>query len=230
MKRLGIISVAAAFFMTAAVFSSSAGANGQLDQVLSNMQQAAQKIASLSAKMEQVKRNTQIGGKEMFRGHIFFKHAGKTNDKVLIKYEIPAGQAVSVVGDEITLYQPSINQVIYTSRRSQASQNQEFAFFSTPYSLNSAEIKARYQAAHVGEEQVGGARTSVLELTPKAKSAIKKMKWWVDQTTWLPIKSELVEQNGDISTFTLSDIKTNVSMSDGMFKIKVAKGTKEIRR
>jgi outer membrane lipoprotein-sorting protein len=166
----------------------------------------------------------------MFRGHIFFKHAGKTNDKVLIKYEIPAGQAVSVVGDEITLYQPSINQVIYTSRRSQASQNQEFAFFSTPYSLNSAEIKARYLAAHVGEEQVSGARTSVLELTPKAKSAIKKMKWWVDQTTWLPVKSEVVEQNGDISTFTLSDIKTNVSMSDGMFKIKVAKGTKEIRR
>jgi outer membrane lipoprotein-sorting protein len=230
MKRLGIISIAAAFFMTAAVFSSKAGANGQLDQVLSNMQQAAQKITSLSAKMEQVKRNTQIGGKEMFRGHIFFKHAGKTNDKVLIRYEIPAGQAVSVVGDEITLYQPSINQVIYTSRRSQASQNQEFAFFSTPYSLNSAEIKARYQAAHVGDEQVGGARTSVLELTPKSKSAIKKMKWWVDQTTWLPIKSELVEQNGDISTFTLSDIKTNGAMSDGMFKIKVAKGTKEIRR
>jgi len=114
MKRPGIISFAAAFFMTAAVFSSNAGANGQLDQVLSNMQQAAQKITSLSAKMEQVKRNTQIGGKEMFRGHIFFKHAGKTNDKVLIRYEIPAGQAVSVVGDEITLYQPSINQVIYT--------------------------------------------------------------------------------------------------------------------
>jgi len=70
----------------------------------------------------------------------------------------------------------------------------------------------------------------VLELTPKAKSAIKKMKWWVDQTTWLPIKSEVVEQNGDISTFTLSDIKTNGAMSDAMFKIKVAKGTKEIRR
>jgi outer membrane lipoprotein-sorting protein len=230
MKRLGIFSIAATFLLSASVFSSSAAANGQLDQVLSNMQREAQKITNLYAYMEQVKRNTQIGGREVFKGKIFFKHAGKGKDKVKIEYDIPAGQAVSVVGDEIILYQPSINQAIITSRRSQASQNQEFAFFSTPYSLSSAEIKARYQANHVGEEQVGGTRTSVLELTPKGKSAVKKMKWWVDQTTWLPIKSEVIEQNGDVSTFTLSGMKTNGSMSDGMFKINIPKGTKIIRR
>jgi outer membrane lipoprotein-sorting protein len=145
-------------------------ANGQLDQVLSNMQREARNIKTLFAHMEQTKRNTQIGGKEIYRGKIFFKHAGKGNDRVKIVYEIPAGQEVSVIGDEITLYQPSINQVIYTSRRSQASQNQEFAFFSTPYSLTSAQIKSRYDAAYLGEEQVGGARTSVvgrsIELAP----------------------------------------------------------------
>ncbi|HET9529278.1 MAG TPA: outer-membrane lipoprotein carrier protein LolA, partial [Blastocatellia bacterium] len=198
--------------------------------VLSNMQREARNIKTLFAHMEQAKRNTQIGGKEIYRGKIFFKHAGKGNDKVKIEYDIPAGQEVSVIGDEITLYQPSINQVIYTSRKSQASQNQEFAFFSTPYSLTSAQIKSRYNAVYVGEEQMGGTKTSVIELTPKAKSAVKKIKWWVDQSSWLPIKSEVIEQNGDVSTFTLSGLKTNGSMSDGMFKIKVAKGTKEIRR
>jgi outer membrane lipoprotein-sorting protein len=230
MKRTSISGLAAAFAIAATLFSSGVEANGQLDQVLSNMQREARNIKTLFAHMEQTKRNTQIGGKEIYRGKIFFKHAGKGNDRVKIVYEIPAGQEVSVIGDEITLYQPSINQVIYTSRRSQASQNQEFAFFSTPYSLTSAQIKSRYDAAYLGEEQVGGARTSVIELTPKAKSAVKKIKWWVDQSSWLPIKSEVIEQNGDVSTFSLSGLKTNGSMSDGIFKIKVAKGTKEIRR
>lgn len=230
MKRTAIFGLAAAFAIAATLLSSGVEANGQLDQVLSNMQREARNIKTLFAHMEQAKRNTQIGGKEIYRGKIFFKHAGKGNDKVKIEYDIPAGQEVSVIGDEITLYQPSINQVIYTSRKSQASQNQEFAFFSTPYSLTSAQIKSRYNAVYVGEEQMGGTKTSVIELTPKAKSAVKKIKWWVDQSSWLPIKSEVIEQNGDVSTFTLSGLKTNGSMSDGMFKIKVAKGTKEIRR
>ncbi|HSE96686.1 MAG TPA: outer membrane lipoprotein-sorting protein [Blastocatellia bacterium] len=230
MKRIGILSLAATFFLSAALFSSKVEANGQLDQVLANMQREAQKIRALSAKMEQIKRNTVIGGKEIHRGHIFFKHAGKGKDKVLIKYEVPAGQAVSVVGDEIILFQPNIKQAIITTRGSQASQNQEFAFFSTPYSLTSTQIKARYHAVYIGEEQVGGSKTSVLELTPKAKSAVSKIKWWVDQSNWLPIKSEVVEADGNLSTFTLTEIQVNGAISDGMFKISIPNDFKKIKR
>ncbi|HWP44561.1 MAG TPA: outer membrane lipoprotein-sorting protein [Blastocatellia bacterium] len=230
MKRISIFGLLAILLASASVFSFSVRANGQLDQVLSNMQREARKIKNFYSKMEQIKRNTQIGGKEIYRGEIFFKHGGKGKDKVLIQYEIPPGQKVSVVGDEIILFQPNIKQALITSRSSQASQNQEFAFFATPYSLTTAQIKSRYNAVYLGDEQVGGARTSVLELTPKLKSAVKKMKWWVDQSSWLPIRTEVIEQNGDVSTFTLSNLKINGAMPDGMFKIKIPGDFKVVRR
>lgn len=230
MKKIGIFGLTTAFLLAVSVFSSAVSANGQLDQVLSNMQREAKKITSLFANMEQVKRNTQIGGKEVYRAKIFFKHGGKGADRVLIAYDVPAGQKVSVIGNEIVLLQPNIKQAIITSRTSQASQDQEFAFFSTPYSLTSAQIKSRYNAVYLGEEQVGESRTSVLELTPKGKSAVKKIKWWVDQSSWLPIKSEVIEQNNDASTFLLTGMKTNTGISDGAFKIKIPKDYKVIRR
>jgi outer membrane lipoprotein-sorting protein len=231
MKRLSILAATAALFAAATFSFSTVEANGKLDEVLANMQRAAQGIKTLHARMEQVKRNTQIGGREVYKGQIFFKHVAKNNDKVKIDYDVPEGQTVWVVGDQIALYQKTIKQVILTSRSSQASKNQEFAFFSTPYSLSSDQIKSRYDTAYVGDEQVGGSQTAVIELTPKTKSAVRKMKWWVDQSSWLPIKSEVVETSGDVSTFTLSGLSVNKDvLSDGMFEIKYPKDTKVIKR
>jgi outer membrane lipoprotein-sorting protein len=212
------------FLLIAVVFAaalltplSSASANGNLDQVLANMQRAARDIKSLNAKMSQEKRNRQIGGKETYSGDIFFKHKGPGNDRVFIRYS--NGQKVAVIGDTIMLYQPNIKQAIVTSKRSQGSKNQEFAFFADPYSLSGSQIKARYTVVYVGDEQVGGASTAVLELTPKAASSVRKMKWWVDKSSWLPIKSEVVEKNGDVSTFVLSEVKKNAVIADRLFEL-----------
>ena len=228
MKRLNLFFLAVALVAAALYSTPSVGANGRLDHILNQMQQAAGKINTLYARMDQVKRLKDIGGKETYSGDVFFKHGKRGDDKVLINYS--NGQQVSVIGNEIILYQPNIYQAIITTKQSRASENQEFAFFATPYSLTAAELKARYDVAHVADEQVGGVSTSVLKLTPKGKSAVREMKWWVDHNSWLPIKSEVVEQNGNVSTFTLSNLKLNGALSDGAFKIKFRPGTKEIRK
>jgi len=67
-------------------------------------------------------------------------------------------------------------------------------------------------------------------LTPKAKSSIKKLTWWVDQSTWLPVKSTVVESNGAPTTFALSDMKKNQGVSDSTFKVDLPKGTKIVRK
>jgi len=228
MKRFSLFFIAAAVLVSHS-FVTATGANGQLDQILANMQNSAKGIKTIFAEMTQEKRSKDLGGKEIYKGQIFLKHSGPGSDKVRINYSSPSQQAVSVVGDEIILYQPRIKQAIITSRKTQAAKNQEFSFVGTPYN-SVPELKSRYNIAHKGQEQVAGASTEVLELTPKGASAAQKLTMWVDQSTWFPIKYQVIEKNGDISTFSLSGVKKNTAIGDGIFKIKFAEGTKVIRQ
>lgn len=202
---------------------SHASVNGKLDEILGNMERAARTIKSLEADMIQEKRDTQIGGKEVYSGRIFFIH-DRACDKVRINYDRPVGQVVAVLCDEIDLYQPGIKQMIITSRRAQASKNQEFSFIATPYK-SVPELKSQYNIAYLGDEQ-GAAK---LDLTPKGKSSVQKLTLWVDQTSWLPTRYQVIEKNNVVTTFTLNNLKKNQTLSVG-FKVKVAPGTKIVRQ
>ena len=225
MKRLSILSAMILIFTSV---TPSSPINGNPDQILARMQEAAKKISTIRASIEQMKRY-DIGGKpETYRGILIFKHAGRS-DWLRINYDNT--QQVSVDPSKIVLYQPKINQAIVTTRGQLAAKNQEFAFFSAPYSLTSAQMKQRYDIVHTGDEQVGGVNTSVLQLTPKQQSAVKQMKWWVSQASWLPVKSEMIDsRSGDITTFTMGNMEINPKIADSEFKIKFAPGTKVVTK
>ena len=189
------------------------------------MQKAAGSIATIQAKMEHLKRDLNLGGRpERSSGEIFFKHAGKNNDKVKIVYSIPKGQTIWVVGDQVTLYQAEINQAIITSRSAAAAKGDEFAFVATPYT-SIPELKRQYDIVYVGDEQ----GMPKLDLTPKAKSSIQKLSLWVDQSTWLPVRYAVLEP-GRETTFIISNIKKNQGVSESTFRVDLPKGTKTVRR
>jgi len=225
MKRSKLIFTLIVLIAAAAAPMPGSLANGKVDEILANMQKAASNITTIYAKMEQIKRDPQIGGLEKYRGEVFFKHVAKGNDKVKIVYSIPRGQTVWVVGEAITLYQDEIHQAILTTRSAAASKGDEFAFIATPYT-SVPELKRQYNIAYLGDDQ-GMAK---LELTPKAKSSLKTLIWWVDQTTWLPVRSTVVESNGTPTTFILSDIRKNQGITDSTFKVDLPKGTKIVRK
>jgi outer membrane lipoprotein-sorting protein len=224
MKRITTTILIALFIAT--MFSNSTAApNGQLDQILNNMQKAAGEIKTIYAKMDQVKRDPNVGGSEKYSGEIFFKHAGKNNDKVRINYVVPKGQKIWIVGDQIILYQEATKTAYTSSRKAQASKNSEYAFVATPYT-SVPDLKRQYNITHVGDEQ-GMAK---LELTPKAKSALQKLTLWVDQSSWLPTKYQVAESNNNVTTFTLNNLKVNGVISDGTFKPDYPSDTKKVAR
>ena len=225
MKRVSLLVIAAALLITASFEISKASPNGQLDQILSKMQESAAKIKTISADMEQLKRDLSIGGTERYKGTIFFKHVAKNKDMVKIAYSLPEGQTIWIVGDDITLYQAKIKQAIVTSRQSAAAKGDEFTFVATPYK-SVPELKSQYEIVYAGEEQ-GLAK---LDLTPRKKSSVQKLTLWVDKTQWLPTKYNVVEANGSSTTFTLTNLTTNKVITDGTFSVKVPKDTKFIRK
>lgn len=226
MKRINFLLIAAALLLAGAAPGPAAGADGRLDEVLNNMQKAAASITTIFVpNMEQLKHDRSIGGTEKYSGKVFFRHFGKGNDKVKIVYNVPQGQTVWVVGDEITLYQANIKQAIITSRKSAASRGGEFSVVATPYT-SVPELKRQYNIVYAGDDQ-GMAK---LELTPKARSSLKAMTLWVDQSSWLPVKSHVVEANGNASTFTFGGLKKNDVIPSGSFDVKLPKDTKIVRK
>lgn len=212
-------------FIAATFSRTTAAPNGQLEQILNNMQREAAKITTIFANMEQTKRDPTIGGTEKYSGQIFFKHAGKNNDKVRINYSIPRGQAVWVVGDQIILYQEATKTAYYSSRKAQAAKGGEYTVVATPYT-SVPDLKRQYNIIHVGDEQ-GMAK---LELTPKAKSSLQKLTLWVDQSSWLPMKYQVIESNNNVTTFTLSNLKVNGAIPENNFKPDYPKDTKKVTR
>lgn len=199
--------------------------NGKLDEILANMQKAAGSITSIQAKMEHLKRDLNLGGKpERYSGEIFFKHAGKNNDKVKIVYSVPKGQTIWVVGETITLHQAEINQAIVTSRSAAAAKGDEFAFIATPYT-SVPELKRQYDIVYAGDDQ----GMPKLDLTPKAKSSINKLSLWIDPSSWLPVRYTVIEP-GRETTFIISNVRKNQGVSDSTFKVDLPKGTKTVRR
>jgi outer membrane lipoprotein-sorting protein len=225
MKRI-ISAIFVAFFIATPITSTAAAPAGQLDQILDNMQKKAATIKTIFAGMNQEKYDASIGGPpEKYSGQIFFKHAGKNNDKACIKYFIPKGQIVWINGDQIILYQAATGTAYLTSRKAQASKNSDLGFAATPYT-SVPELKRQYNIVYVGDDQ-GMAK---LELTPKGKSSLKKMTLWVDQSIWLPTKSQVVETNNTVTTFTLSNMKVNGSISEKTFSPSYPAGTKTVTR
>jgi len=228
MKRINLFLIAVAMLVAATFSVSTVEANGQLDEILANMQRAASGIKSIRADLHQEKHfKSSIGGKDINNGKIWFKHEGKGSDKVKIEYTRngATSQVVWVVGNEIWLWQPPINQVIITTRTSQASKNQEFAFIATPYK-SVPELKSQYNIALKGDD----GSSAVLELTPKRQSSVKQLTLWVNKSSWVPTRYQVIEANGDLSTFVLNNMKLNDAISGGMFKKGWPRGTKELRR
>lgn len=225
MKLKGYLLTASLFLFAASLSLAPASANGKLDQILANMQREGKSIKTIFAKLSQTQRLRDIGGSQTSRAQLFFKHYGPGNDKVRINYSSPVVQTIWVDGDDITLWQPGINQAIVTSRRAQASKNSEISFVATPYS-SVPELKRQFNIAYLGDEE-GRAK---LELTPKGKSSLQKMIMWVDQTTWLPMRYQVTEANGNVTIFTLSDVQKNAVLADSQFKANFPSKAKVIKR
>jgi outer membrane lipoprotein-sorting protein len=224
MKRIKT-ALLAAIIVAATMSNAKAAPDGQLDQILNNMQKAAADIKTIYAKMDQVKRDREVGGTEKYSGEIFFKHVGKNNDKVRINYFVPRGQKIWIVGDSIILYQEATGTAYISSRRAQASKNGEYNFIATPYT-SVPDLKRQYNIVHVGDE--GG--MAKLELTPKGKSSLQKLTLWVDQGNWLPTKYQVAEANNNVTTFTLTNLKTNGNISDRVFSAEYPAGTRKVNR
>ncbi|MBI4851804.1 MAG: outer membrane lipoprotein carrier protein LolA [Acidobacteria bacterium] len=182
------------------------------ESVLGQMETVGRNLNSLVATIWQQKKNTQLGIDDPVEtGELYYLPAKNGAMKLRIDINAPTKKTVIITGDEIKFYQPTVQQMLITSLKN-AKGSQSFGSLAITFGSVSA-IKTNYDVAFVKEEKIQGEQTSLLHLTPKQATPYKSIDIWISHSSWLPVQENLVENNGDVTTIRLSNLKKNESFN-----------------
>lgn len=202
------IALISAIVSTPAQAANSAAFKPEVESVLKHMEDVGRSLNSLVATFWQQKRNTQLDIDDPVETGLIYYVPSKNGSDIKLRIDItkPA-KTIVITGDKIKFYQPDIKQLLISSVK-EAKSNKSAGSLAVTFGSVSA-IRDNYEVSFVKEETVQGEKTSELHLIPKQAGAYKSIDIWISQNAWLPVQQTLVENNGDVTTLRLSNIKKN---------------------
>lgn len=195
-----------------------------LTGILNKMEKAHQEMKSLKAELILQKTNTQIGITDTEYGDLIYKPAvGKTKGKLRIDYFKPSKNIVAVIGENVTFYQPRINQAIKSTiaKATKGKVNGYAQLVGLDGSLKA--LVGNYNIDILKDEAVNGQLTTVLRLIPKSGGQFTTIDIWVNQNG-LPTQWKMIERNGDYTVATLKNAQVNANIADAAFNVSIPNG------
>ena len=230
-KRITSLAVIAALLlMTGGTYhdTQAKAATQLLTGVLSKMQIAHRNLRSMRAAMVQQRRNPQIGSTDTDYGTLIYKPGGKGKSKLRVDYTRPDQKSVSVIGENLTFYEPRINQVLKTTL-AKAAKGKTSSYSALVGLDSSLETLTRdYNVEYVKDELVNGKPATRLQLTPKGGSPFSKIELWVSNEFWLPVQYQMFERNGDSTLVKFTGMEINPNLADSLFNVNIPSGTKVV--
>lgn len=143
------------------------------------------------------------------------KNAGKKNGSIFIKgqkYQITE-KTVQIFcdGRQVWKFEPAANEV---SISAVDPNNQAI----TPAKLLSNFYDKDFTYKLNGTKSMNGKQLAEIELTPTTKGRnFSKVLVYVDQAKQMIVSTKVFENSGNVYSYSVSDLKTNVNLSDDMF-------------
>jgi outer membrane lipoprotein-sorting protein len=133
------------------------------------------------------------------------------NMKSFTEYLTPAreqGTKMLKLENQLWIYSPSTDRVIQISGH-MLRQSVMGSDLSYEEMMDDRKLTEIYSATTVGEEEIDGRRTWVLDLTATASDvAYQKVKMWVDAERFVPLREDLFAKSGQLlKRTTFSDVK-----------------------
>lgn len=198
-----------------------------LPGILNKMEKAHLDLRSLKAEIVQQKTNAQIGVTDTEYGLMLYKPgAGKGKGKLRIDYTRPSKDTIAVVGENVTFYQPRINQAFKGVISKLAKGKGYGQLVGLDGSLKS--LAVNYNIEFVRDESINSLPTTVLHLTPKSGGQFAAIDLWVNQQNSLPVQWKMIERNKDYTIITLKNMQLNANIADTAFAVNIPSGTKVV--
>lgn len=209
--------------------ASAAATDGNLESVLTQMDQGAANFRSAEADLLWDQYQKVVNETDTQKGKIYFRRTSKET-QAAIHITAPDTKDVLYTDGKVRLYQPKIDQVT----EHDASKHKEAAesFLALGFGGRGHDLLKEYDVKLSGSEAVDGMQTTRLELTPKSpkvRNMFDKIILWVDPPRDISLKQQFIEPSGDYRTTRYMNIKLNGKISDDVFKLHTTSHTKVVR-
>jgi len=199
-----------------------------LSEVLSRMDETSRRLRTLSADLEYTKVTVVVDDKSTERGQLFYTK-GKLPE-VLIDFKTPDPKTILIKKNKAEIYLPKINQIQEYDLEQHSELVQQFLLLG--FGTETSELEKSYVLKLVGEEDINGDTTAVLELTPRNQNVgaqLAKVQLWINEETGLPVQQKFFEPGGDYLVTRYTAVKMNSRLPPSTFEIHAAKGAKRVK-
>jgi outer membrane lipoprotein-sorting protein len=206
----------------AVTMSSAAHAQGQLQNVLAQMDKASASFQSARADVHQEFYERAIHGVSTVQdGAIYFvRKGGQTGMGAVFSEQGSSAkpQVIQFADNVLKVYNPALNQI----DQFKAKAGQTDSFLTLGFGGSGKDLAANWNINDAGAETIAGVKTEKLELTPKdpkIAANFDKITLWIDPTRGVSLKQVF---------HTYSNIKMNSKIDMGAFAMKTDKSTKTV--
>lgn len=199
-----------------------------LGEILARMDDNSKHLRTLSANLEYTTVTVVVNDKSTEYGQLFF-HKSKTPE-ILLNFQKPDPKVILVKKNKGEIYLPKSNQIQEYDLERHSELVQQFLLLG--FGTETSSLKKSYDMKLLGEEDVNGDTTAVLELTPlneNVAAQLVKVQIWISEESWLPVQQKFFEADGDYLETRYTNVKVNRELPPSTFQIPAAKGAKRVK-
>jgi outer membrane lipoprotein-sorting protein len=197
-----------------------------VEELLERMDRAASSFKGISAQVKRVAHTGVINEDNIDLGTVLVKRAKPNELRLLIDITAPDAKTVAYQGRKVEIFLPKINTVQEIDAGKHRGLVEQF--FLLGFGTSRKELEADYSIKSAGNENVGGSKTTRIELVPKSKDLlqyIKKVELWISDSGF-PLQQKFYQSGGDYQLATYSDLKINPDLPDSALRLKLPKNVK----
>jgi len=201
--------------------------NWSLDDAIRQIERQAKDFNTAMARVEMVRTADDGTEIEKLTGTGFFREDGS------MRYNIDGGQRVTFADrGTVSRYNAETSTVEEYSLRKHKDRLEPFTRLG--FSTTGKDMKKDYLITIIGEENIGGSRTVVMELTPErdnVRETVRLVRLYIDQASWMPVRQVFKStKDGTTLTMTYTGMARNLELKSELFRDKWPRGTKKVRK
>jgi outer membrane lipoprotein-sorting protein len=199
-----------------------------LPEVLSQMNEAAKRLKTVSANLEYTKVTVLVNDKSTETGQILYRKS--KNPEIRIDIQKPDRKVILFKKNKAEIYLPKINQIQEYDLEQKSGLVQQFLLLG--FGQETGELKKSYRVKYLKEEDLEGDTTALLELLPRKENIatqLVKIQIWISEESWLPVQQKFFESDGDYLIAHYTGVKVNRALPGSAFDLKPAPGAKRVK-
>lgn len=190
------------------------------DAVLRSLEKAGHALKTMKAGFVEAKVLVLLNDRQETKGDVMLHVPGRLR----WNYTSPQPSVMLIKDGQFARYIPKTRQVFLGAARGEAD-------LLVGFGPGAAGLGKKYEVTLVGEEDVGGAPSWMLDLKPRAGESglFAGIRLWVDEARSIPVQTRLTEPTGDYTTIRFEKVEINGRLPPGAFDLKLPKDVVEVK-